>query len=346
MNEMIERYIYDVTRRLPEKERGEIKRELEAGIADMVSDNPDEQEITEVLTKLGEPRILSEQYRQKPRYLISPAMFDSYIAVLKTVTAIVAGVLACIGAFLAFSADSLYTILLQVIGMAFEGALQAAFWVTVGFVIAEKCGYKKAPWKPADLPPLSVQNGEKIPRSSSLAGIILTVFFTVIFIMMIIRNERLFIFVRNSEIINLFSQAALHRFIPYLIVFGLMSLLINGLKLYWGRWNLTVCAANIIYNIVWVNLAVYVLYWSDLMNEDFIEITHNLNIFPGLTLAGIAITFTAIIFIAAASLDICFCQVKNGPVIIIEKSPTCGCKNISKAVLSGVEIVKFCAPVC
>lgn len=32
MNEMIERYIYDVTRRLPEKERGEVKRELEASI--------------------------------------------------------------------------------------------------------------------------------------------------------------------------------------------------------------------------------------------------------------------------------------------------------------------------
>ena len=29
MNEMTERYIYDVTRRLPEKERAEVKREME-----------------------------------------------------------------------------------------------------------------------------------------------------------------------------------------------------------------------------------------------------------------------------------------------------------------------------
>ncbi|MCL2084293.1 MAG: hypothetical protein FWH06_03420, partial [Oscillospiraceae bacterium] len=141
-----------------------------------------------VLTKLGEPRLLAEQYRQKPRYLISPAMFDGYISVLKTVTAVVAGVLAFIGAFTAFSSGSLCIVLLSAFGMAFEGALQAALWVTAAFVIAEKCGYKKEPWKPADLPPLASQNSRNIPRSSSIVGIILTVFFTGLFVMMILRR--------------------------------------------------------------------------------------------------------------------------------------------------------------
>jgi len=97
MNDMIGRYIYDVTRRLTKNERSEIKRELESSITDMLPDNPSGQDIIDVLTKLGAPRILAEQYRQKPQYLISPAMFDNYFSVLKEVTAIVAIVCGCFG---------------------------------------------------------------------------------------------------------------------------------------------------------------------------------------------------------------------------------------------------------
>ena len=303
MNELVERYIYDVTRRLPEKERIEVGRELEASITDMLPDNPSEQETIDVLIKLGEPRKLAEQYRQKPQFLISPAMYESYIAVLKTVVAIVAGVLACIGAVMAFTSESLYIIISQTIGMAVEGALQAAFWVTIGFVIAERCGYKQKLWTVSDLPRLQNQAGTRISRTSSVVGLILTGFFTVLFTMMIVRNEWLFIVVHDSEIINPLSQAALHRFIPYLIAFGVMGLVMHGLKLYWARWNLPLRVANVVNNIVWVSLAISILHWQDLMNEDFIEFVHDLNIFPNLT-SSMIITFTAFLFIAIALIDI------------------------------------------
>lgn len=268
MNDLIERYIYDVTRRLPENERDEITRELEASIADMLTENPSKQDISDVLTKLGAPRILAEQYRQTPQYLISPAIFDNYISVLKTVTVIVAVICGCLGLFLAISSGSIVQIIISGITLAFEGAIQAVLWITISFVIAEKCGYKKE-WKLEDLPQLPT--GIKISRSSSIAGMIMSVFLPVLFITMIIREEWLLIFVRGADIITPISQSSLERFIPYLIVLGILGFIVNGFRLYWAKWNIPICVMNIIYNIVWVGVVIYALNWSDLINNEFLE---------------------------------------------------------------------------
>lgn len=302
MNEMIERYIYDVTRRLPENERGEIKRELEASITDMLPDNPSRQDITAVLTKLGSPRILAEQYRQKPQYLISPAMFDNYISVLKAVTAIVAVVCACIGVVLALSSGSIVQIISSGIAMAFEGALQTALWITVGFVIAEKYGYKQE-WKPEDLPQLPT--GIKISRSSSIAGMIMSVFLPVLFIAMIIREKSFFIFVRGADIITPLSQAALERFIPYLVMLGVLGFIVNGFRLYWAKWNIPLCVINAIYNVVWAGVVISALNWPDLISTEFLE--YMSTIAGGadiLRYIGIGALITSVVIIVIAIIEI------------------------------------------
>lgn len=302
MNEMIERYIYDVTRRLPENERGEIKRELEASITDMLPDNPSRQDITAVLTKLGSPRILAEQYRQKPQYLISPAMFDNYISVLKAVTAIVAVVCGCIGVVLALSSGSIVQVISSGIAMAFEGALQTALWIMVGFVIAEKCGYKQE-WKLEDLPQLPT--GIKISRSSSIAGMIMSVFLPVLFIAMIIREESFFIFVRGADIITPLSQAALERFIPYLVMLGVLGFIVNGFRLYWAKWNIPLCVINAIYNVVWAGVVISALNWPDLISTEFLEymstIAGEADI---LRYIGIGALITSVVIIVIAIIEI------------------------------------------
>ena len=52
MSDLIERCLYDVTRRLLESERDEVRRELMANISDMLPDNPAERDIADVLTSL------------------------------------------------------------------------------------------------------------------------------------------------------------------------------------------------------------------------------------------------------------------------------------------------------
>lgn len=86
MKKIIERYIYAVTKRLPERMRDEVKEELNANIHDMLPKNPTDQDIDELLHKLGHPRELARNYHGEDRYVISPLFYDDYIQVLKIVS--------------------------------------------------------------------------------------------------------------------------------------------------------------------------------------------------------------------------------------------------------------------
>jgi uncharacterized membrane protein len=68
--EKLERYIYAVTKKLPEKQRGDIEKELRSLIGDMLADRVGENEASSddmeaVLIELGNPNELADQYREK-----------------------------------------------------------------------------------------------------------------------------------------------------------------------------------------------------------------------------------------------------------------------------------------
>ncbi|MDR1687206.1 MAG: hypothetical protein LBS21_01170 [Clostridiales bacterium] len=332
-NELVERYLYDVTRRLPEKERGEVGLELRTSINDMLGDNPNDSEITQVLEKLGDPQILSESYRSKPRYLISPAIYDLYISVLKTVVVIVAAVCGCAGIVSIFFSDAFGALLeggtyaidsIELIGgrigsiisAMLDGALQAALWVTLGFAIADRTGgYKaKTSWSVSNLPKMPAANEAKIPRASSITGMVLTVFFTLLLIAMILQNKLYFVFSNGHELINPFSRAALVRFLPYLALLGVMGFLMNGAKLFWGKWNIPLCVLNAIYNFATVSITIYVLHWEDLFSAEFLafmqERSGSDTVVTIITSGGLIALFSAV-FILGAVVNVISAAVKT-----------------------------------
>lgn len=83
MNEkdMIERYIYEVTRRVPQENRDEIRLELQSLIEDMCAGENCSAE--DALQKLGNPVEFAKRYRDDSNYLIGPEYYDNYIWVLK-----------------------------------------------------------------------------------------------------------------------------------------------------------------------------------------------------------------------------------------------------------------------
>ena len=147
MNNLIERYVHDVARRLPEKDREEVKKELRANIYDMLPEGANDDAVKKVLYELGSPISLAEKYRTKPRYLISPAYYDEYVGVLKWVLPLVGVIVMVIGfavaAFdaaksgstnFAFAASNIFS---RGVSMGVTAAFQALVWTTIGFVIAE-----------------------------------------------------------------------------------------------------------------------------------------------------------------------------------------------------------------
>jgi HAAS domain-containing protein len=77
---LIDRYIAEVGRHLPEKDRSDIEAEIRSMVEDMLDErserrhqtgNPvDDKVITKILEQLGDPRLLAARYAPPKRYLI------------------------------------------------------------------------------------------------------------------------------------------------------------------------------------------------------------------------------------------------------------------------------------
>ena len=77
---LIEIYIQEVTRRLPEKMRKDIALELRSTIEDMLLGNDSEEDVKRVLNQLGNPAVLANGYKDQPMHLIGPRYFDVYVS--------------------------------------------------------------------------------------------------------------------------------------------------------------------------------------------------------------------------------------------------------------------------
>ena len=90
-NDLIERYIYAVTKRLPKKIQYDVSQELRTLIDDMLSERcgdatPNEYDIKSVLTELGTPTELCEKYSpETEKCPIGSPYYSTYKYVLKIV---------------------------------------------------------------------------------------------------------------------------------------------------------------------------------------------------------------------------------------------------------------------
>lgn len=181
---IIKRYVHDVTRRLPERQRRDVAEELTAEIEDMVEDRakgkrPTKQHAYDVLMELGDPSVFADQYRDRPRYLIGPDNFEPYIVLLKTIYLIVLPILI----FILWMTDALATnqsawdIILKIAGVTLEASVHIFFWTTLSFIVVEKIAGARVrgkDWTPNDLP--NTPPSQEITRSESYFAIAWSVF--------------------------------------------------------------------------------------------------------------------------------------------------------------------------
>ena len=80
--ELIDRYIYQVVRRLPRDQRGEVSLELQELIGDMLEAGGSAED---VLSKLGDPAKFAEKYQDRSHCLIGPEYYDNYVWLLRIV---------------------------------------------------------------------------------------------------------------------------------------------------------------------------------------------------------------------------------------------------------------------
>ena len=289
MDNLIERYVQEVTRRLPEKEREEVSRELKFNIYDMLPEHPDEAAIKSVLNSLGSPAALAEKYRQNPRYLISPAYYDEYTRALKWVLPLVCVVVMAIGmlvgAIEAMKGDAgsvqdiayiISNIISKGVSMGVSAAFQALVWTTVGFVIAERTGEKikgtKAPvWKVEDLPELQPNEKTRIPLSDGIAELVLTVVFSIIGILFCLGSFpfAMIIIDGQMQVANIFSAEFLAALVPVIAVTAAFGVASAVVKIKDCHWTPLVCSLHVLHKLVSMALSVYMLTRPFIFSAEF-----------------------------------------------------------------------------
>jgi hypothetical protein len=169
---MTDRYVWAVTRLLPERQRAEIDLELRSSIGDMIEARGEgEGDEAAVLLELGDPSRLAAGYAERPHHLIGPEDFPEYLRMLKLVAAVaIPGMafLTSLGAVIddeATGGDLVGVILSTV----FTTAVHVGFWVTLFYAVRARVQHE--PWSLESLP--DVPQDGRVARSDTVFELIL-----------------------------------------------------------------------------------------------------------------------------------------------------------------------------
>lgn len=250
--ELIEQYIYAVGKRLPRKQRADIEKELRSLIMDELDaktgdGEPDKEDITAVLRKMGPPAEVAARYAEKGQYLIGPALFPLYKMICGIVLgAVLLGMtISVVIGLLQVWADTgeVFRRLGALVPQFITGGASAVGFITIAFALMERFMPEKQIkslqdsdlWDPADLPEVPAKYDETKPWEEVL-GIVLTVAVIVLFNAF---SDVIAIYgLEGRSSVPLLSQQALHDYLPlWNIVWGL-GIGKSVLLLYRGRWEL------------------------------------------------------------------------------------------------------------
>lgn len=286
--ELIELYIQEVTRRLPEKNRVDIALELQSTIEDMLPEDHTEQDVKAVLLKLGDPVTLASGYRDRPMHLIGPRYYDVYISLLKMILPIAAviSLIALLGDNpLRDTGNTVMEAILKIIGKGISGiistGIQVFFWLTLSFAILERMDTSKdqspltkdlKPWTPEnlkDIPNISKQKAiSMIEIFASLLGlsVFTALYFNAANLLGVYekRNDSL-IFVTPS-----FNQEVLNTYWLPVSCVVIIGVLLAIYKLFLRQWTLKLAIFHAIYQLLSTLTFIIIISNPNLLNPEFI----------------------------------------------------------------------------
>lgn len=274
-HDLIERYIYAVTKQLPKKQREDVAQELRGLIDDMLNERcgeitPTEKDIRIVLTELGTPQELSAQYDEDAKKcLIGHPYYSTYKFVLKIVLFAAAVGITIANLMLQlvepqewFSAitgwlEMLYNTLLATFAIV---TLLFAFFYRKGVQITEPFNFDKLPSVP--------KRTKELSKRECIAGMVFIVIFVVVFLA--VPQIMGFHIDRNGLRIPMFSVSALRETWYIIILFAICGMIRESVKLLEGRYNKPVLIVATVTNAISAILSIWWLTGFNLIHPEFL----------------------------------------------------------------------------
>ncbi|MFY2156093.1 HAAS signaling domain-containing protein [Cytobacillus firmus] len=320
---LIEVYIQEVTRRLPEKSRADIALELQSTIGDMLPDDYNEEDVKDVLSKLGSPAALAAGYRDQPMHLIGPRYFDVYVSLLKMILPIAAAIsLISIAAEFIFNFNRDETIInaiLELMGYGIwrliEVAVQVFFWLTIVFAVIERMDKGKEqhplspslkPWTPEDLKSITY-----IPKKRAISKfeVFGSLMWTAIWATLYFYADRLMgVYMGGGEGLEFkipaVNQDVLLGYWPIVVVIIALEAGLALYKLIIGQWTKRMAIFNTILELFATIVFIFILLNPNLLQQEFVIYMTDLFSISATQLKSWLLSSIIIIFIIYAGISI------------------------------------------
>lgn len=298
--EYMDRYIYQVIRRLPKGQRVEVRMELEELISDMYTDKGS---MEEVLAELGDPAEFAKQYQNDRQYLIGPEYFETYLWFVKVVLICAAvpillvSLINAIGEMPVFTSQNAAPVIIRAVvdGLitgitdAMLSCISAFGAVTLIFSIVErkkiqleikksekwsveKLSDKKKTSVPGWMPKLLEPVPDKravISRGDSIVGIVFIIIFTVLLIFAPHFFAAIFIEDGKVTTVPVFNLDQWGVVLPILVVSLFIGLVDEILRLVSGVYCKLVMISNLVCGILQIVLSAVILKILPIWNPDF-----------------------------------------------------------------------------
>ena len=267
-NDLIDRYIQEVVKRVPQKQREDIDLELRGLIDDELSAQ-ENMTIEAVLIKLGNPSQLADNFLDQKRYLIGPSLLDLYLMLLKIVipSVILALTIALTVAFIAIPDQSAGEFVLSLVGSWWSASLQVFAFMTIGFAIAERVSggkIKEEQWTPSMLPE-KVETNQKVNIKEAIAGIIFAIIIMVIFN---VTPNFIAIYQFNPDLVRipLLNETVYPTVLLWINIGFVLMIIKEIVKMIVGRYSMKLVITQSLIGLVSVIVAVLLLSMTNLIN--------------------------------------------------------------------------------
>ena len=279
--ELIDRYVYAVTKRLPAEQRADIEKELRGLIEDMLAEHgsaqvSEEAAVTEVLKKLGYPAILAARYRGAEQHLIGPELYFLYTFVLKIVLLATGGglLIAMIVNLFVQGVSEPLKLIGETISSIVTGLIGAFGGVTLVFAAIERYSpekidlTKEEPFDPRDLPEVP-QKRDRIHPSDPIVSM---VFILIAMVLASYVPRFVGIFWTSdpgSTFIPLFNAPVYWMYLPFILITLALSMVREIAKLVAGRWTLSLTILSLVVEIPSLILTIVMFSNPDLLSDTF-----------------------------------------------------------------------------
>ncbi len=270
--ELIERYIYAVTRYLRKSEKEDIAKELKSIIDDMIEEQygdkePNEYQIKAILSELGTPLELYEKYSQDGKEcLIGAPYFGIYKFVIKLVTACVIFGMFIAGCLTVMNEQPVwYEAIATIIAPVFGGVLSGFAIVTIIFAYLYRKQVKiDAVFDSLDNLPQLPKKEDKISGVSVLVGIIISILFTTLFL--VCPQILCAVNTKNNEVIPIFNVDFIRQTWYLIVIFAVLGIGREIMKLIEGRYTKRLMLVTIVTDGL---SAVFTIIW--LLNDNILN---------------------------------------------------------------------------